>query len=128
MRENHHLPMRTRLLAAAVLILAGAGCGAPAPAAPASQAVNAAPAAVGSDAVSIVGFAFEPATITVKTGETVTWTNQASADHTVVADDGSFQSGDLATGATFTHTFDAPGTYAYRCGIHPSMHGTVVVE
>jgi plastocyanin len=71
---------------------------------------------------------FDPATVTIKTGESVTWTNEDSVTHTVVGDNGEFQSGDLADGATFSFTFDTAGTYTYHCSIHPSMKGTVVVE
>jgi plastocyanin len=82
----------------------------------------------GGAAVTIKGFAFEPATVTIKAGESVTWTNQDSANHTVVADKGEFTSGDLANGATFAFKFDTAGTYAYKCSIHPSMTGTVIVQ
>jgi predicted lipoprotein with Yx(FWY)xxD motif/plastocyanin len=76
---------------------------------------------------SIVDFGFQPGTITVKVGATVTWTNTGAASHTVTADDASFDSGSLATGRTFQHTFTAAGTYSFHCKIHPSMTGTVVV-
>ena len=79
-------------------------------------------------AVTIKGFAFDPATVTIKAGETVTWTNQDSANHTVVADNGEFTSGDLGNGATFSFKFDTAGTYAYHCSVHPSMKATVVVQ
>jgi plastocyanin len=78
--------------------------------------------------VAIKNFAFAPPTITVKVGESVTWTNGDSSTHTVHADDGSFASQDLGPGASFTATFSAPGTHAYICAIHTSMKGTVVVE
>ncbi len=82
----------------------------------------------GGAAVTMKSFAFDPATVTIKVGETVTWTNQDSATHTVVGDNNEFKSGDLANGATFSFKFDAAGTYAYHCSIHPSMKGTVVVR
>jgi plastocyanin len=88
---------------------------------------EAAPAAIGS-AVSIANFSFQPATITVPVGTTVTWTNNDSANHTVTADDGSFQSESLGSGATFSQTFATAGTFAYHCAIHSSMKGTVVVK
>ena len=95
---------------------------------PMPQSTAAAPAApVATDHVSIASFAFGPATITVKPGTTVTWTQQDEDQHTVTANDGSFTSSPLITGTTYTHTFTAPGTYAYHCSIHPFMHGTVVV-
>jgi plastocyanin len=95
---------------------------------PMPTTTSAAPAApVATDKVAIMGFAFGPATITVKPGTTVTWTQQDEDQHTVTANDGSFTSSPLITGGTYTHTFTAPGTYQYHCSIHPFMHGTVVV-
>lgn len=96
---------------------------------PMPQSTSAAPAApVAADHVNIASFAFGPAAITVKPGTTVTWTQQDEDQHTVTANDGSFTSSPLITGTTYTHTFTAPGTYAYHCSIHPFMHGTVVVS
>jgi plastocyanin len=82
----------------------------------------------GGGQVVIKNLAFDPATVTIKAGESVTWTNQDSMNHTVVADQGEFKSGELANGATFSFTFDKAGSYAYHCSIHPSMTGTVVVQ
>ena len=82
----------------------------------------------GGAQVVMKSMAFDPASVTIKAGESVTWTNQDSATHTVVGDDDEFQSGDLANGASFSFTFDKAGTYTYHCGIHPSMKGTVVVQ
>ncbi len=86
-----------------------------------------APAAVAGDQVSIDNFAFAPATLTVKAGSTVVWTNRDEEPHTVAANDGSFHSPGMGTGATFSHTFSTAGTFDYVCSIHPMMHGTVVV-
>ena len=85
------------------------------------------PAAVAGDQVSIDNFAFAPATLTVKPGSTVTWTNHDEEPHTVAATDGSFHSPGMGTGATFSHTFPTAGKFDYVCSIHPMMHGTVVV-
>jgi plastocyanin len=85
------------------------------------------PAAATGDQVTIDNFAFAPATLTVKVGSTVTWTNKDEEPHTVAASDGSFHSPGMGTGATFSHTFSTPGKFDYVCSIHPSMHGTVVV-
>lgn len=79
-------------------------------------------------AVAIVDFAFDPALIGVAVGDTVTWTNYGAEHHTVTADDSAFTSGDLAPGERFSQTFPAAGSYTYRCRIHPSMTGTVVVN
>ena len=75
------------------------------------------------------GIAFQPAEVTVSTGDTVTWTNNDSVGHDVTAD--SFSSGDpgaIEGGDTFEHTFDEAGTFDYVCTVHPGMEGTVVVE
>ncbi len=86
------------------------------------------PAAADNATVSINNFAFTPATVTVTAGSTISWTNnQSGVPHTVTADDGSFDSGRLSTGQTFSMTFSAAGTIAYHCSIHPTMHGTIVV-
>jgi plastocyanin len=77
--------------------------------------------------VSVVDFAFDPGTITVPVGATVTWTNTGSRPHTVTADDGSFDSGRLDPGEQFSQTFDQPGTFTYHCGFHPDMQGSIVV-
>jgi len=82
----------------------------------------------GGAQVVMKSMAFDPASVTVKAGESVTWANQDSATHTVVGDNDEFKSGDLANGGSFSFTFDKAGTYTYHCGIHPSMKGTVVVQ
>ncbi len=85
------------------------------------------PAAVAGDAVSIDNFAFAPATLSIRAGGTVTWTNRDEEPHTVAATDGSFHSPGMGTGATYSHAFPTAGTFDYVCSIHPMMHGTVVV-
>lgn len=92
----------------------------------ASPAASQAPAA--SDAITIQNFAFAPASLTVKSGATVTWTNMDSPKHSVKWDDGTTGSDPLATGATYTRTFATAGTFTYVCGIHASMKGTIVVN
>jgi plastocyanin len=83
--------------------------------------------ASGGNAVTIRGFAFDPAAISVAVGGEVTWTNADPAPHTVAADDGSFDSGPKDPGGTFSATFDQPGTIPYHCEIHPTMKGTITV-
>ena len=82
---------------------------------------------VATTTVAIKNFAFSPATITVKSGATVVWTNDDSVDHTVSFQNNGISSADLGTNDTFSHTFTTPGTYNYLCTIHPFMHGTVIV-
>ncbi len=78
--------------------------------------------------VTIENFAYTPATITVKKGTTVTWTNQDSMQHDVSADGGAFKSELLAKDESFSFTFDEVGTFKYHCTPHPNMIGTVIVE
>ncbi|TGD89374.1 amidase [Mycolicibacterium sp. CH28] len=82
---------------------------------------------VAGTAVNITNFAFTPAALTVKVGDTVTWTNKDEEPHTVVADDGSFRSPGLDTNAAYSYMFTKPGSFDYICSIHPFMHGTVAV-
>lgn len=77
--------------------------------------------------VQIADFAFAPQTLAVSAGSTVIWTNADSAKHSIVANDVSFVSEDLGLGATYERTFEAAGEFAYVCGIHPSMSGTITV-
>ena len=72
---------------------------------------------------------YSPNTITVRVGvnNTVTWVNNDDAPHTVTASDGYFDSGNIAAGQSWTHTFSTPGTYSYYCSYHPWMKGTIVV-
>jgi plastocyanin len=81
----------------------------------------------GAGAVEIANFAFAPGSRSVKVGDSVKWTNQDGATHTVTADDGAFDSGNLADGKSFSFTFDQAGTFAYHCNIHQSMTGKVTV-
>ncbi len=120
---------------AAALAIGVAACGGattPSPAASSPAPASAAPAggspAAAGDAITIAGFAFNPASLDVKTGATVTWTNNDTATHSVVWDDGTTGSARLTPGGpSYTRTFDAPGTFTYHCGIHASMKGTIVV-
>ncbi|MDG7011303.1 MAG: cupredoxin domain-containing protein [Nitrososphaerota archaeon] len=72
---------------------------------------------------------FPPAiTVIIGTNNTVTWKNQDTFTHTVTATDGSFNSGDIKPGASWTHTFSVAGTYSYYCIYHSAwMKGQVIV-
>jgi len=88
-------------------------------------------AADGSDPATVVvarQFMFAPASLTVKAGSTVTWTNKDEEPHTVVSAAGLFRSGAMDTNDSFSFKFDKPGTYTYACSIHPRMVGTIVVH
>ena len=79
-------------------------------------------------AVGIDNFTFNPQTLTVKAGATVTWTNKDDIPHAVAAVNKEFKSKALDTDDAYSFTFTTPGTYAYFCSLHPHMTGTIVVE
>jgi plastocyanin len=71
-------------------------------------------------------FGFSPATLSIRVGTTVIWKNMSSAPHTITSDDGtSFDSGTIAVGGTFRHTFTKTGTFPYHCNYHPYMRATI---
>jgi len=82
----------------------------------------------GAMTIEIVDFDFDPDTLTIPVGTIVEWVNNDSFAHTVVADDGSFESARIETGDRFSFTFEEAGTFPYICGIHPSMNAEIVVE
>jgi plastocyanin len=78
--------------------------------------------------VKIDNFSFEPQTITIPVGATVTWTNRDDIAHTVVSTDGVFKSKVRDTDERFSYTFTKAGTYPYFCSVHPKMTGKIVVQ
>ncbi len=83
-----------------------------------------------ANTVVIDNFTFTPQTLTVAAGTTVTWINRDDVPHTVTSagEPRVLKSPVLDTDGTFTFTFSAPGQYAYFCGVHPHMTGTVIVR
>jgi len=76
--------------------------------------------------IEIKGYAFNPQVLTVKKGTTVKWTNQDQAIHDVKFS--SFTSPSFGQGGSYEFRFDEVGAYEYICGLHPLMHGTIIVE
>ncbi len=76
--------------------------------------------------VIIEDYRFEPAEITINVGETVTWINKGSSQHTVTG--ASFDSGSLSTGAEYQWQFTEAGIFDYSCTFHTSMTGKVIVK
>ena len=73
-------------------------------------------------------FAFSPASLTIKAGTQVTWTNRGDMAHTVTSDTQAFTgSGAFPEHQTFSLVFWKPGTYAYHCSIHPAMQARIIV-
>jgi len=90
--------------------------------------LGAAPAAALGQVVSISGFAFQPQSLTVQLGDTVTWQNADPTSHTATADGGKWNTGTIAGGASSTPVvMNAAGSFLYHCAIHPGMTGTIVV-
>jgi plastocyanin len=107
----------------AAVLLAGAGGFAAAQ----TAAPSAAPAA--PTVVRLKNFAYVPATVTVKAGETVEFVNDDPVAHTVTATDAkAFDSGNMDQNAKWRHTFAKAGTYTFLCTYHTYMKGTVVVK
>jgi plastocyanin len=77
--------------------------------------------------VTIKNFAFHPPTLRVAKGSRVVFANASGVTHTATRD-GGFDSGLIKPGKSFAVSFKRKGTFPYRCLIHPSMHGRVIVE
>jgi LPXTG-motif cell wall-anchored protein len=100
-----------------------------APAQPARKGKDRAAArAAANGSVTIVDFEFQPGSVTIDQGDTVTWTNNGPTAHSATAPDGSFDTGIFPAGESRSHTFDQAGTFSYICTPHPNMHGTIVVR
>jgi plastocyanin len=125
--------MKKMLLVAAAVALTAAACSSSSDddsQATTSSGESVTTTAASSDAaVSVKDFAFNPGTISVAVGTTITWTNdETGVAHTTTSDDDVWSSGTLQPGDDFTTTFAEPGTFTYFCSIHPSMTATIVVE
>ena len=92
---------------------------------------NSTPGSAGASAkfdITVYNFQFNPVAPNITTGTTVIWTNNDTVPHSIVAYDGSFNSGALQPGESFSYTFTNAGLVAYHCGIHASMKGTINVQ
>ncbi|HLM83744.1 MAG TPA: cupredoxin family copper-binding protein, partial [Candidatus Bathyarchaeia archaeon] len=92
---------------------------APEPSSPSQAAVS---------PVTIENFAFSPANLTIKKGDTVIWTNKDSAPHQVASDDGKFQGPSLSKGQVYSFTFNETGVFPYHCAVHPTMKAAITVQ
>ena len=93
----------------------------------ASTTITEAPGSTPRLNATISNFAFTPSVITIKKGTVVTWTNSDGVPHTVTSSSGTFDSGLIASGKTYSFTFTTAGTYDYICAFHPSMRGKIIV-
>ena len=78
--------------------------------------------------VVIESLQFTPPTLTVAKGEHIVWVNKDLFPHTVTADSGSFDSREVAAGASWTYVAAKPGEYPYGCTLHPTMHAKLIVK
>ena len=122
--------MKSKLKAVTLMMILGllaVACTGDPAATPAAQP-GVQPTSVSGEAkIVIVNFAFNPGTVAVPVGTTVKWTNEASTTHTITSDGGDWDSGELKSGQSFSHTFTQTGSFSYHCSIHTSMKGTIVV-
>jgi plastocyanin len=127
------------------LVTATLACGGySTPTSPTGGGQMSSPPPAGSVAVNIQDFRFSPATVTIKAGTTVRWTNNGPSGHTTTSDSGVWESAVLnapqgggvygggSAAGTFDFTFTQPGTYPYHCSVHPpslypAFTGTVIV-
>lgn len=116
MTKIEHMKLENKLLHRVRVVLAGCALGC----SPLAGAVNVAN-------VSIVNFAFSPATVNISVNDSVKWT-WAGAPHSTTSDTGLWDSGIFGTGATFTRVFTSAGSFPYHCTVHPFMQGAINVQ
>ncbi|MGI8552328.1 MAG: plastocyanin/azurin family copper-binding protein [Dehalococcoidia bacterium] len=117
-----HLPRFGRsfsILVATLVLLSALAAG--------PLAAPTAPARAADQSIQVGDNFFAAADLTIAAGDTVFWTNNGTVVHTVTAADGSWDSGGLTPGQSFSQMFPSPGTYPYLCVIHDGMSGTVTV-
>ncbi|MFC5747339.1 cupredoxin domain-containing protein [Actinomadura rugatobispora] len=88
------------------------------------------PARADTAQVRMQNTAYSPSTLTIRVGDTVTWTNLDQIPHDVVTTSGpqALRSPMLQRGRSWSFTFRVAGTYAYYCSVHPAMRGRIVVQ
>lgn len=124
--------MKTKLLLISIfsifaIVLSSCAAGAPAGGTSPTSAPSSSGGSNGTQ-VTISGFAFSPATLTIKVGTEVTWTNLDSVEHSVVSSSGNeLNSPLIPQNGTYSHVFNTPGTYDYHCSIHLTMLGTIII-
>jgi plastocyanin len=97
------------------------------PAETTAPAESTTPAPNSTTTVEIRNNAFNPPQLNVAPGTTVTFVNNDNVPHTATADNGLFDSGELAPGSSFPVVLDGAGTVTYHCELHPEMQGSIVV-
>ena len=117
-----------RAFAVGALLMAFMLAGCSAPSTSSSGGSSSGGTAPSTVQVVLQNIAIQPANVTVAVGGTVTWVNQDSVTHNLTDDAGSWSSGALAPGKSFSQKFTTAGTFPYHCIIHPSMTGQITVK
>ena len=123
----------SRLVVVSAFLLFAIACGgssstAPSPSPTPAPGGSSSSVAIPAGASSLGNRAYAPDDVNVSAGDTVTWMNNDSIEHTSTSDGNGWNSGVVAPGARFSFTFQTAGTFSYHCSIHPGMVGTVVVR
>jgi len=118
--------MSIRLILTCGAIVAAAACSSSSPTTPSN--VSGTPVSIVSGATSLTTTAYSPNPIVIAVGGTATWKNNDNVAHTASANDGTWDSGSIAPGASFSRAFPAAGSFPYKCTFHPGMIGTVTVQ
>ena len=98
-----------------------------------SGSAGLAPTRAATNTIEIRNFGFNPPTTTIDVGDTVTWVQRDSTQHTTTSGqngtpDGIWDSPLLSVNQTFSHTFTAAGSFPFFCRPHPFMTGSVIVR
>lgn len=118
-------------IAVAIIVLAIVlvGCSSASTTTTAASSTTAAPSSGAATVqVNMQGMAFDPQTVTIKVGDTVTWTNKDDVSHNATAVDKSWKTETFGKDGTGSVTFTTAGTFPYICTVHPNMTGTVIVQ
>ncbi|MCM2280261.1 MAG: cupredoxin family copper-binding protein [Bdellovibrionaceae bacterium] len=78
--------------------------------------------------ITIEGMKFDPATLTVKRGDTIVWVNKDFFPHTATSENKAFDSGEIKAGASWKRVVDTKGSFTYVCTLHPTMKGSLTVN
>ncbi len=122
---NHGIPMRLPSIALSFLALAA--CTPESPGGP-TLPPNDIVIVSGASTQGAAAYSPNPRIVSLATHAKVIWANDDGLQHTVTADGGAFDSGNINSGEAWSHTFTATGTYTYHCAIHPTMVATLVVD
>ena len=128
-KVTRHFRLGLGILALTGVSVVASACGSSAPSS-SNTGSNTTPAgggAAGGNTITIKNFNFSPKSLTVKAGTKITVHNEDNTTHTVTANDGSFNTGNIPGGGTATFTPTKAGSFPYICNIHQYMHGTLKV-